>query len=201
MTYYLDIRVAKGSAFAIKTNDDFIQLHAIILAIAKRGVGKSVALTQFLRMAKENQALDRLILVSGTYHNNTHLFEGLPIDPEVDILEPEKHTPELLIEMLTQMGEDYDEYHEKRKKWHELQRQIRTNRRIGDIPEELLLTFSDNFDKPTYKYMRNGKPYKPVVAIFFDDCQGSALFSPSSKLSNLVIKHRHLGRTTYGALG
>jgi hypothetical protein len=39
MKNYLDIQVAKGSAFTIKTADDFIQLHAIILAIAKRGVG------------------------------------------------------------------------------------------------------------------------------------------------------------------
>jgi hypothetical protein len=146
-------------------------------------------------------ALDRVVIVSGTYHNNTHLFQGLPLDPEVDVIEPEKHTPELLIEMLTAMGVEYDDYFERMTKWHELQRQIRTNRKIGEISEDLLLTFADSFDKPVYKYMRNGKAYKPSVAIFFDDCQGSALFSPSSKLSNLVIKHRHLGRTKHGALG
>jgi hypothetical protein len=40
-----------------------------------------------------------------------------------------------------------------------------------------------------------------VVAIFLDDCQGSALFSPSGKLLNLVIKkHRHLAKTKDEAL-
>ena len=85
MINYLNIRVPKGKAFTINTNYEFIRLHAIILAIAKRGVGKSVALTNVLRMMKHNEALDRLILVSGTYHNNTYLFDGLPLNPEVDI--------------------------------------------------------------------------------------------------------------------
>jgi len=200
MKNYLDIQVPKGNAFTIKTKDDFIQLNAVILAISKRGTGKTVALSNILRMMKENQALDRLILVSGTYHNNKHYFENLPLDEE-DILEPMKETPLVLIEMLDQMGQEYDEYFEKLKRWKELQKQIKSERKLEDIDDDLLLQFADDFDKPTYKYMRDGQPYKPVVAVFFDDCQGSKLFSPSSNLANLVIKHRHLGKTKDGALG
>jgi len=198
---YLDIEVPKTKAFTIETNDDFIAMHAVILAVAKRGVGKSVAFSNMLRMMKQNNALDRLLLVSPTYHNNTHLFENLPFDPENDLIEPEKHTPELLIDILDDMGKEYDDYFVKLEQWKELQKQIRSKRNIDDIDDDLLFTFVDDFDKPTYKYMRNGKAYKPSVVIFFDDCQGSSLFAPSSKLSNLVIKHRHLGKTIHKALG
>jgi len=198
---YLDIQVPKGNAFTIQTKDNFIQLHAVILAISKRGVGKSVALTNLLRMMKENDALDRLILVSGTYHNNTFLFKDLPLNEE-DVIEPQKDTPEVLFDIFEEEGQRYDEYFIKLKQWKELQRQIKSQREIYQIDDTLLLDFANsNFEKPTYQYMRNGKAYKPRIAVFFDDCQGSALFSPSSKLSNLVIKHRHLGKTKDGALG
>jgi len=63
-----------------------------------------------------------------------------------------------------------------------------------------MLQFQD-MEKPVYKYMRHGRAYKPVIVVFFDDCQGSDLFKPKSKLSNMVIKHRHLGETRDGSLG
>lgn len=195
---YLDIVVPKGGSFPIKTRDDFIQLPGIILAVAKRGVGKTCAFSNLLRMCVTNQALDRLIIVSPTYHNNAHYFEGLPFDEKVDLIEPTKGTPEILIDILNQMGEEYDEYHALLAKWNELQKEIRSDMHINDIDEFLLL---NNFEKPTYKYMRNGLAYKPSVFIMFDDCQGGALFSASSKLSNMVIKHRHLGQTIHKSIG
>lgn len=194
-----DIVVPKSKAFTIQTEPDFIQMHSVILACAKRGTGKTVALTNLLRLMNQNNALDRLILVSGTYHNNKHYFTGLPLD-EDDVIEPSRDTPELLMEILNQEGQDYDEYHEQMKKYKSLQRELRSNKPIEDIDPFLLLEFGEDleyFEKPFHKY--NGK--KPVIVIMFDDCQGSDLFKPSSKLSNLVIKHRHLGKTKDGALG
>jgi len=194
------IHTPKAKAFTIKTPDDFIQLNAVILAIAKRGVGKSCSLTNLLRMMKENAVLDRLILVSPTYSNNTHYFEGLPLK-EADVLEPQGDTAEVLMDMLEDEGKRYDEYHEQLKRWNELQREIKNQRKhINQIDEDLLLEFKD-MEKPSYQYMRDGKAYKPVIAIFFDDCQGSDLFKPRSKLSNMVIKHRHLAKTKDGSIG
>eukprot|EP00976_Prorocentrum_cordatum_P101210 1192530-Prorocentrum_minimum.AAC.2 len=175
-------------------------MHSVILAVAKRGVGKTTAFSNLLRLMKESEALDRLILVSPTYHNNKHYFEGLPLDEE-DIIEPTKDTPELLMEILNLEGELYDdEYHERMKRWRELRRLIKGNTPIDNIDPFLLLEFGNdpnNFEKPYHRY--NGK--KPVITIFFDDCQGSDLFKASGKLSNMVIKHRHLGKTNDGALG
>jgi hypothetical protein len=194
------ITVPKGSAFTINTDKDFIQLNAVILAIAKRGVGKTTAISNLLRMMKENNVLDRLILVSPTYHNNKHYFQGLPLAEE-DVIEPEAHTAEYLMELLEDEGAAYDEYFEKMRRWRELQKELRDRRKhLDEINEELLLEFED-MEKPTYKYTRDGKAHKPVITIFFDDCQGSDLFKPRSKLSNMVIKHRHLGGTQDGSIG
>ena len=194
------ITVPKGSAFTINTDKDFIQLNAVILAIAKRGVGKTTAISNLLRMMKENNVLDRLILVSPTYHNNKHYFQGLPLAEE-DVIEPEAHTAEYLMELLEYEGAAYDEYFEKMRRWRELQKELRDRRKhLDEINEELLLEFED-MEKPTYKYTRDGKAHKPVITIFFDDCQGSDLFKPRSKLSNMVIKHRHLGETQDGSIG
>ena len=194
------ITVPKGSAFTIKTDPDFIQLHGVILSVAKRGCGKTCSLSNLLNMMQKNKALDRLIIVSPTYHNNKHYFKGLPITDE-DIIEPEVNTAEYLMELLEDEGNAYDEYHNQLKRWNRLQREIRDKRKhVHEIDQDLLLEFQ-NMEKPTYKYMRDGKAYKPVIAIFFDDCQGSDLFKPRSKLSNMVIKHRHLGQTKDQSLG
>jgi hypothetical protein len=201
MKNYLDIKVPNTSAFTISTRDDFIQLHAVILACAKRGGSKTTALSNLLRMMKDNNALDRLIIVSPTYHNNKHYFEGLPIDEENDIIEPEVNTAQDLMDMLELEGEMYDEYIDKMKRYNELMKLLKDSRKnIDEIDDELLLEF-DSMEKPTYKYMRNGKAHKPTIAIFFDDCQGSDLFKPKSKISNMVIKHRHSGKTQDGSIG
>lgn len=198
-----DIKVPKSSAFTIDTPSDFFNLHAVFLAIAKRGVGKTTAYSNLLRLMKVNNVLDRFILVSPTYHNNKHYFEGLPLDEEKDVIEPTKNTPEILMEILDEEGADYDRYHEELKEYNELQRFIKNGGNIDNYDPFHILkwsTYDDlrNVPKPTHRY--NGR--KPIITIFFDDCQGADLFKPSSKLSNLVIKHRHLGKTNDdGAIG
>ena len=112
-----NIKVPDTKAFTIETEKDMIQLHAVILAVAKRGTGKTLSLTNLMRMMKESKALDRLILVSPTYHNNKKMFVGLPLDEELDIIEPTKHAAEEIMDILEQEGKDYDEYHEAMKRW------------------------------------------------------------------------------------
>ena len=104
---YLDIRVPKAEAFTVKTNDDFINLHGIILAVAKRGTGKTVALTNILRMMKENDALDILIIISPTLHNNRQNFDGLEINDNL-VFEPEVDTAEKVMNIIEDFGKAYD---------------------------------------------------------------------------------------------
>ena len=190
---YLAIRAPKGDAFTIRTRPDFIKLHAVILAVAKRGTGKTVALSNILRMMKENDALDRLILVSGTYHNNTSAFAGLPLSPD-DVLEPTRDAPAKVVSLIADAAAQYDEALAKLERWRRLQALIRGNLDPRWIDAELLREFPSPAERPRV-------PARPHVAVMFDDCQGSPCFAPSSGLSNLVIKHRHLGATRDGALG
>jgi len=193
------IQLPKNSAFTINTEPNFIQLHGIILAVAKRGVGKTTALSNLLRLMKTNNALDRLILVSPTYHNNKDYFQGLPLDEENDVLEPTKDVPEKIENLLNEEAAEYDEYKDKLKRYKKLMLMLnKKDINLYDIPSDLLLEFSDSdFKPPQHKY--NGK--KPIIVVFFDDVQGSDVMKPSSKLSNLVIKHRHMGKLKDGALG
>jgi hypothetical protein len=82
------------------------------------------------------------------------------------------------------------------KRWKLFQKAVTSNQDITDIDPYLLMEFED-LEKPTHRY--DGR--KPVIVIFFDDCQGSDLFKASGKLSKLVIQHRHLSKIEGGALG
>jgi hypothetical protein len=196
---YLNIIVPKADAFAIKTQDDFINLHGIILAVAKRGTGKSVALGNILRMMKLNNALDILFIISPTLHNNRGNFDGLEIDENL-VFEPEVDTAAIIMEMIEDLGKEYDQYHTDIEKWKQLQTEIRSQRAIHDIDENLLLYF-ENMEKPKYRFMKNGQAYKPSIGILIDDCMGSKFFSPRSRFPNMCTTHRHLGKTIHGSLG
>lgn len=41
---------------------------------------------------------------------------------------------------------------------------------------------------------------KPIIHKVFDDCQGSRILSMSSGIANMMIMHRHTGKTENGAL-
>jgi len=105
-----------------------------------------------LRLMKDNKALDRLILVSGTFHNNKCNFENLPLDPDIDVIEPEKNTAEVLMEILAEEGREYDLYHERIKMWNLLQKMMKSKIAIEDIDPFLLMEFGNDFEKPTHKY-------------------------------------------------
>ena len=196
---YLDIRVPKADAFTVKTNDDFINLHGIILAVAKRGTGKSVALGNILRMMKENDALDILIIISPTLHNNRQNFEGLEINEDL-VFEPEVDTAEKVMNIIEDFGKAYDKYFKDLAVWKELQKELRSMKSVNDIDDELLMYF-DNLEKPTYPYMKGNIVKKPVIGLLIDDAMGSKFFSPRSKFPNMCIRHRHLGKTIHGSLG
>jgi hypothetical protein len=83
--------------------------------------------------------------------------------------------------------------------WERLQKEIRSNKHVNLIEDNLLLQFQA-MEKPKYEFMRNGKAYKPIVTCFFDDCQGTDVYSPSrkNKLNYMTIKHRHIAPIKFG---
>lgn len=184
----LDIQVPKGSAFAYETPKDLPKLHQIMVVCAKKGSGKTVAIVNLFKRYQEGGALDRLFIVSPTFHSNREAFKDLKFD-ENDVYEnANEDSLDSILEKLEQEATDYEEYHESMKEWKKLHRFLKGNKNTMPDDDQLMMFFDgEHFQAPTHKW--GGK--KPVCFILFDDIQGSPLFRPKSKLSNLVIKHRH----------
>jgi hypothetical protein len=193
------VKIPNGSPVYPETEKDWFQFPFILMAIAKKNSGKTSSLSWFLHILKKMDRLDRLILVSPTYHTNSHYFEGLPLDDD-DILEPSIHSATEVMAKIDEEAIAFDSYHEQLERWTQLQKEIKDRRKnVNDINEDLLLEFVD-MEKPKYKFMRNGKAYKPIVVCFFDDCQGTDAYSPSKKnmLNYMSIRHRHCGAIQHG---
>ena len=93
------IKLRKNSnAFAIDTPDHLPKLHGIYIANGKRGSGKSIAITNLIRMYKEELGSDlRVIVVSPTFGSNYKLLSDLGINREDVFEEPDDDIPSKLI--------------------------------------------------------------------------------------------------------
>jgi hypothetical protein len=192
------IRVPSGAPVYPTTDENWFQFPYVMLSIAKKNSGKTCSLSQFLHIQHKMDRLDRLILISPTAHTNAHYFVNLPLAEE-DIIEPSIHSAKQLMDIVENEAYLFDKYHDDMVEWRRLQKEIKSHKDIHDIDEDLLLYF-DRMERPKYKYMRGGKPYKPIISAFFDDCQGTMCYSPSvqNKLPKLVIAHRHQGAIVHG---
>ena len=194
------ITVPPNAPIQIITPDDFFQLPFININLGKRGSGKSLSTSNFLKILHNMKRLDRIILVSATYENNSHYYAGLPLDVEKDIIEPEVNSAQRVVDIVEEEARLYDKYFEDLEKYKKLMKIIKEGKEdIYDIDENLF--FSETLEKPTYKYMRNGVPYKPIIVAYFDDTQGTYALSPKSKVNYLAIRQRHIGNTIHKALG
>ena len=193
------VKIPNGAPIYPTTEKDWFPFPFVLMSVAKKNSGKTASLSYFLKILQKMDRLDRLILVSPTYHTNAHYFEGLPLDEE-DVIEPSINSATEVMAKVEEEGIAFDAYHEALERWTQLQKEIKDRRKdVNEINEDLILEFLDN-EKPKYKYMRNGKAYKPIVVAFFDDCQGTDAYSPSKKnmLNYMTIKHRHIGAVQYG---
>ena len=193
-----DIVIPSGAPIYPSTPDDWFQFPYILLSVAKKNSGKTCSLSNFLHIQHKMDRLDRLILVSPTYNTNSHYFKGLPIDSK-DVLEPSMSCASKIMEIVEEEAKLFDAYHDDLIAWKHLQAELKSNKNIEDIDENLLLQ-NHTMERPKYKYMRNNQPYKPVLTVFYDDCQSTDAFSPSrkNKLNFLAIKHRHVGCVRHG---
>jgi len=89
------IKLPKDSnAFAIETLDHLPKLHQLCIANGKRGSGKSIAITNLIRMYKEELGSElRCIIVSPTFGSNYKLLSELGINREDVFEEPDDDVP------------------------------------------------------------------------------------------------------------
>jgi hypothetical protein len=194
------ITVPPNSRIPIDTSDLMFSHHCIQLVLGKRMSGKSVFITNYLRMLKEENKADRILVVSPTILSNKALLDSLDIESS-DCFDPDdSNVVPNLINIIDEERDEWEKYLEMSEKWDRLQKLINNESTpVEMIDPYLLLSFSDEYgrlQKPVSKY-----GHFPVLHIFVDDSQSSAIFR-DKKFLNLAIRHRHLGGLKKGgALG
>jgi hypothetical protein len=186
-----EIKVPPNSRVPIDTPDNMFEHHNIMLVLGKRQSGKSVFITNYLRMMKDANKADRIVIVSPTVLSNKALLDSLDVEDE-DCIDPDD--PNCVTKVRDIVDEERDTY------VHELDKiaRFRELKKIYDgstIPVEAidaytLLEFSDELGNLVEPKLRYG--HRPIIHVFFDDCQSSPVFR-DKKLLNATIRHRHIG--------
>jgi len=183
----LDIKVPKGSAFNFETSSELPKLHQLSLFVAKRGSGKSVAISNFVRLF----GFDRVFIISPTIHSNKQMWTGLPIGLGYSFDDPDEAG--IIQEIIDQIDAERDEL----VRYREEMKEYEKNKKRERSSQFQQLFQSDELEKPQHRW--NGRI--PRLALIIDDCQSSKLFS-NRKFLNAVTRHRHLGQLPEGgALG
>ena len=174
--------------FAIETSKEHIKLHCVLLAVAKRGSGKSYFISNLLKWLD----FDRIIIVSPTFESNIAQFKHLNIDPK-DVLDPDDpNTAQILIDIADDEAYDLQEYRRKLQIFKELKSIYKQPNRVVDESLGLFHEFVDPFTNkwipPSHIY--NGR--RPKIGVFVDDAQSTQIFR-NKRFLNLVTRHRHLG--------
>ena len=84
-----DVTPPRKSAFQIETPPDVPRQHSLTIFSARRGGGKSVACTTYVKKLLEVGAMQRVIIITPTWVSNKDIFAPLNIQDE-DVIEPSK---------------------------------------------------------------------------------------------------------------
>jgi hypothetical protein len=193
----LPIRLPKKRAFAIDTSkSEFMpKMHMLSIAAGTRGSGKSVSISSLIAHARENNFLDRVLLISPTYLSNREIWDVAGIQ-EQDVYEPTKTVVEDIKVFIRKEKEEWDDFVDKKKKWRKYQSLISSpnfNINAGKNLEELLVYSQMGFleKEPEWKY-KTEQP--PRLVLVVDDAMGTELMTGGGAKSGLVklcIAHRH----------
>jgi len=186
-------------AFSISTPDHLPKLHQLCIANGKRGTGKSIAITNLIRMYKEELGSDlRCIIVSPTFGSNFKLLSELGINREDVFEEPDDDVPAKLIRIADDERDAFLEWKHLDAYYNDFIKTIKggffDRSKMDDYMLQYYNPLTNQFErpKPKYKCYLKGKP--PVLFTFIDDAQGSKLLSTNKKMLKLCLRHRHLGQ-------
>lgn len=196
----LDIKLDSGNAFAYETDPLLPKLHQNTIFIGKRGFGKTLNCVNLMEWLK----FDRIFCVSPSVKSNKELMDRLKLNEEDIYDNPDDISClDKIKASIEQERDDLQEALAKLEKWKMLNHKINNRIPLKDEDDNILLDLfnsqTNQFEKPTHKW--NFK--KPKLAILFDDCIGSGIYTKGiKKLNNMVTLHRHLGPfDSGGALG
>lgn len=184
-------------AFEIETGPDQFKLHMLLVAVAKRGGGKTTAVCHLLRVLAKENCLDRVFLIApfSSYESDLPQFEGIPLDP-ADVFSPDDdECVDKVMDEIQKERRDYDRYWSQMSTYKDLQKALKKVRKDEDLydvldPMLLLRAYDQNVidEPPQHKW--NGQ--KPIMVVIANDAQNSGLMG-RRKFLNLCIRHRHVG--------
>ena len=186
-----DITPPKKGAFTIDTDDDFPKMHTLTIASGKRGGGKSVAIANLLKKAKDKGYLQKVWLITPTYNSNKQIWNIANILEE-DVHEPTVNVLKDICKKIEAEKQEWDEFLEKKKKYKEFLKD--NDKSVMQInPYKLMdyydLGFLDKGEPPKWKY---DQEVPPRLGVCLDDVLGTDLLAKrSAGLLNFCIKHRH----------
>lgn len=184
----------KKGAFTIETEDDFMKLHTLCIASGKRGGGKSVAIANLVKTAKDKGYFDRVYLITPTYASNKSIWDICDIQEE-DIYEPTVNVLKTIQQNVEAEKEEWETFLKRKELYKKYKKDI-ANKPIEMIKGEQLIEYMDHgfldFDfNDKWKY---GKERPPRLAVIIDDSMGTDVMTKrTAGLTNLCIRHRHIG--------
>lgn len=184
----------KKGAFTIQTEDDFFKLHTLCIASGKRGGGKSVAIANLVKTAKDKGYFDRVYLITPTYASNKAIWDIADIQEE-DIYEPTVNVLKTIQANVEAEKEEWETFLKRKELYKKYKKDI-ANKPIERIKGEELIEYMDHgfldFDfNDKWKY---GKERPPRLAVIIDDSMGTDVMTKrTAGLTNLCIRHRHIG--------
>jgi hypothetical protein len=181
----------KTTSGAYETHPDMFVMHQVCVIVGKRQSGKTTAMVSLIEQMK----YDRILIVSPTMKSNKELLDRLKIN-EADIFEDcdDPGVIDKIKQIVEDEAKDLDRYREDLRRYHKLMKALNSDHMPID-EEDLIAFFNDrDFMKPTHRW--NGE--KPRIAVVFDDCLGSGLYSKPRKLNALSTYSRHVGQLSEG---
>jgi hypothetical protein len=179
-------------AFEVPTPPGVPPLHGLFLMCGRRGAGKGVACTSLLRHYKRHGCADRIFWVSPTMGSNKAFLDELGVRPEDRLDTCDNAALETVMDAVQEEADAWADYLEQTKLWNKLTRA----KDVDDIGLDVLTgadrkgLLEQGARRPKSRY-----GHRPVLHCVVDDCMGTPLMSGGtrSKLTNMCIKHRHLG--------
>lgn len=195
-----DIVPPKKSSFTIETDVNFPKLHTLMIASGKRGGGKSVAIANLVKKAKDKGYFDRVFLITPTYASNRCIWDIADIEEE-DVYEPEVTALKTIIRHVEAEAEEWKTFQNQKALFKKFNTDFKskTSRTLNQIDPDNLLQYyeagllekGNQVLPPKWKY-RNEVP--PRLAVILDDCFGSDIFTKrTAGLTKFIMSHRHWG--------
>lgn len=190
----LEIVKPKKKAFLLNQNPHLPKLHTLCIAAARRGGGKTTAVTNLIRFYKKSGMCDRCFIVSPTAVSNREFYHDLVNDDDDIYTDMDNSVIQRIIHEIELEAEEYKKYKRMKELYDIWKRFEKGKLDVDDIDPADLLDFEvyqiwDLEESPKPKY----KNEKPIIHVLIDDCMGSQIMRPNSPLINLCIRHRHVG--------